>query len=201
MCNLIIQKPLILASGSKIRKQLLESLGLKFKVIPSNSDEELLKRQLTKSSPIELARALAADKALTVSRKYPDYFIIAADQLCVMENRYFDKPGNHGVATLHLRQLRGKRHQQIAAFCIAKARKLLFEGQEVASLNMKLLSDQAIEAYLQADKPYQSCGAYNYEGRAKWLFTTIEGNDSTIQGLPLLPLIQALQTLKIATLC
>ncbi|WP_131781084.1 Maf family protein [Legionella gresilensis] len=201
MSNFLIQKPLILASGSKIRKQLLESLSLEFKVIPSDSDETALKNQLAHSEPLELARALAADKALIVSRKYPDSYILAADQICVMANRYFDKPGNHEVATAHLRQLRGKKHQQIAAFCIAKAGKLLFEGQDVALLSMKLISDQTIETYLQADKPYQSCGAYNYEGRAKWLFTKVEGQDSTIQGLPLLPVVQALQTLKIATLC
>ncbi|STX50569.1 septum formation protein [Legionella busanensis] len=200
MSNFLIQKPLILASGSKIRKQLLKSLGLEFKVIPSNSDEALLKNQLAYSTPIELARALAADKALIVSRKYPDSYVIAADQICVMDNCYFDKPENHEVATSHLRQLRGKTHQQIAAFCIAKAGKLLFEGQDIALLSMKLISDQTIETYLQADKPYQSCGAYNYESRAKWLFTNVEGQDSTIQGLPLLPLVQALQSLKIATL-
>ncbi|WP_419420271.1 Maf family protein [Legionella sp. D16C41] len=201
MSNLFIQKPLILASGSEIRQKLLYSVGLNFKVVPSNSNENVLKQQLKHSTPIELARALAADKALIVSRLYPDFFIIAADQICVLDNQYFDKPGSHEIATRHLQQLSGKTHQQIAAFCIAKADMLLWEEQDIASLTMKNLSNQTIEAYLQTDKPYQSCGAYNYESQAKWLFKTVKGHDSTIQGLPLLPLIHALQILKVATLC
>lgn len=193
-------KPLILASGSKVRQQLLQSLGLKFDVIPSGSDEAQLKQLYKNQTPIQLASKLAADKGLIVSRLYPDSFVIAADQLCVMDGQYFDKPGTHQVAVSHLKQLRGKTHQQISAYCIAKAGELLWQEQDSATLCMQPLSDRAIENYLYTDKPYQSCGAYNYEGKAKWLFEQVDGSDSTIQGLPLIPLVCALQSLMIVTL-
>ncbi|RAP34744.1 septum formation protein Maf [Legionella quinlivanii] len=200
MYNFPHQKPIILASGSRARQELLRSLGLDFRVIPSNCDEEEIKQSFPFQNFIELARQLARSKALSVSEANPSSYVIAADQLCVLGQQILDKPGGHETAVIHLKLLRGKQHSQISACCIAFAGKIIWEAQDSALLTVKNLSEQAIQNYLQHDKPYQSCGAYHYEGRAKWLFSEVIGSDSTIQGLPLMALTNALIDLGIVSL-
>lgn len=196
MSNFINQQPLILASASQSRMKLLRSLGLQFEAIPSSCDEESVKQQIGTGSFIELALGLACCKALEVSQRYPEHFVIGADQLCVIGDQYLDKPLTHATAVTHLRLLSGKTHQQISACCVAKAGVIVWQGHDIATLTMQPLNDSTIEAYLKLDQPYQSCGAYHYEGRAKWLFKEVQGSDSTILGLPLLQLAQALRDLK-----
>lgn len=200
MSDFITQQPLILASASQSRQQLLQAMGLKFAIIPSHCDEERIKKLSQNLSPVELAATLAASKALLVSEDYPEHFVIGADQLCLMGDIIFGKPGNHEVAVKHLRQLSGHKHQQISACCIAKEGKIIWATQDIATLTMRQLNDRTIEAYLHADRPYASCGAYHYEGLAKWLFAEVIGSESTIQGLPIQPLIQAFIELDIISL-
>lgn len=200
MSKFLQQKPLILASASVIRNKLLRSLGLEFTVIPANCDEGMIKQRFQTSNWLEMAFLLASTKALLVSQSFPDHFIIAADQLCVLGNNYFDKPLNHATAVKHLQQLSGKTHQQIATTCIAKAGNIIWQHHDQANLTLRELSIDTINTYLQLTKPYQSCGAYQFEGEAKWLFKEVEGQESTILGLPLLPLSQALLDLKIVSL-
>ena len=191
------QQKLILASASFSRFKLLDSLGLDFKVIPANCDEESIKADFGSSdSFIELATRLASCKALEVSQRHPEAFVIGADQFCVIGDQYLDKPLTQATASQHLHLLSGKTHQQISACCIAKAGSILWQDYDIAQLTMRQLSDDHIDSYLRLDSPYNSCGAYHYEGRAKWLFEKVEGSDSTILGLPLLLLTQALIELK-----
>ncbi|KTC74480.1 Maf-like protein [Legionella birminghamensis] len=200
MYNFPHQKPIILASGSRARQELLRSLGLDFSVVPSDCNEEEIKQLFSSNDFIELARQLAACKVRAVSQANPASYVIAADQLCVVDQQILDKPGNHETAVMHLKLLRGKQHAQISACCIAKAGEILWEGQDSAMLTLKNLDESSIENYLKHDKPYQSCGAYHYEGRAKWLFSQVIGSDSTIQGLPLIALTNALIDLGIVQL-
>ncbi|KTD25652.1 MULTISPECIES: Maf family protein [Legionella] len=191
------QHPLILASASKARFELLSSLNLRFEVIPSNCDEEKIKQCFNSGTFLEMALLLASTKALELSQLYPQHFVIAADQLCVIDDQYLDKPLTHANAVNQLRLLSGKSHRQIATTCIAKRGSVVWNHSDVATLTMHELSDKTIEAYLRLAKPYQSCGAYHYEGAAKWLFKDVQGSDSTILGLPLLPLTQAFIHLEI----
>ena len=132
-------------------QKLLHSLDLQFEVIPSGVDEEQIKNEGHIPTFTELAKTLAAAKALFVSQNYPHHFVIAADQLCVFEGQYFDKPGTHANAINQLRKLSGKTHQQIAATCIAKAGQIIWQSQETATLTMRDISDYTIEIYLQLD--------------------------------------------------
>lgn len=193
MSKFFSQKPIILASASRSRQILLESLGLKFDVIPSNCDETSLKENMKHLSQVEMAEYLAVEKALSISRLYPDKVVIGADQLCVLNDRIFDKPGSHETAILHLRELSGKTHQQISACCLAQHGEISWQGSDIAYLTLHHLTDTTIERYLRAEQPYQSCGAYHFEGHAKWLFSNVLGSESTIQGLPLILLVNALQ--------
>lgn len=127
-----------------------------------------------------------------MSKQYPNHFVIAADQLCVIDDILLDKPLNHDVATQHLQLLNGKSHQQIACLCIAQGNKILWKYHDIATLTLRDLNVKSIEDYLLAEKPYQSCGAYQYETVGKWLFEKVDGKEDTILGLPLLPLISAL---------
>lgn len=191
MSDFIHQQPIILASASQSRMQLLHALGVQFEVIPANCDEESIKKMFA-GSMLELAALLARSKAIEVSQRYPKYFVIGADQLCVIGEQCLDKPMTHSNAVTHLRLLSGKTHQQISACCLVKAGEVVWQGYETAILTMRELSDQTIESYLQLEQPYQSCGAYHFEGRAKWLFKDVQGSDSTIRGLPLQSLMQAM---------
>lgn len=197
MSRFLQHKPLILASGSSIRLKLLNTLGLDFLVIPSNCDEEEIKRIHKSDSILDLGFALASCKALDVSRRYPDHYVIAADQLCVIGKKILDKPLNHQTAIEHLRLLNGKKHQQIVCLCIAKGNRILWQHHDQANLTLHYLSEKNIEAYLQSEKPYHSCGAYQYETQGKWLFKEVNGSEDTILGLPLIPLANALLSLGV----
>ena len=200
MSKFLSQQPIILASGSAIRFKLLTSLGLDFSVIPSHCDEEAIKGDFHSADIIELGTTLAASKALEVSQRYPNHFIIAADQLCLLEQTLLNKPLNYHTAVNHLSLLSGKKHQQIACLCLAQNNQLLWQHHEIAYLTMHHLQPQTIEHYLQKEEPYQSCGAYQYETQGKWLFKEVEGNEDTILGLPLLPLKKALMELNVVTI-
>ncbi|WP_454781942.1 Maf family protein [Legionella sp. WA2022007384] len=195
MSKLFQQEPIILASSSSIRLKLLQSLGIEFSVVPSHCDEDAIKASFKSESTLDLGYALAASKALAVSLQYPEHFIIAADQLCLFGQTLLNKPLNHPTAIEHLRLLSGKEHLQIACLCIAKNNELLWQHHETAYLTLHHLSEKSIEAYLQSEKPYHSCGAYQYESQGKWLFKEVQGSEDTILGLPLLPLSNALMKL------
>lgn len=195
MSKFLYQDPIILASGSSIRFKLLQSLGIEFSVVPSTCDEEAIKKSFLSNNKIDLGHTLAASKALEISQLYPEHFVIAADQLCLIGQTLLNKPLNHATAVAHLNLLNGHEHQQIACLCIAKNNKILWQHHEIAHLTLHHLDQQTIEEYLLRDKPYYSCCAYHYEDMGKWLFKTVKGNEDTILGLPLLPLTQALMTL------
>ncbi|HHF0525132.1 TPA: Maf family protein [Legionella anisa] len=195
MSNFLQQKPIILASSSSIRLKLLQSLGIEFSVVPSHCDEDAIKKSFKSNSALELGYALAASKALEVSQHHPEHFIIAADQLCLLGQTLLNKPLNHHTAMEHLRLLNGKEHLQIACLCIAKNNELLWQHHETAYLTLHQLSEKTIETYLNSEKPYNSCGGYQYESQGKWLFKEVQGNEDTILGLPLLPLSSALMKL------
>jgi len=196
MSRFLQQQPLILASGSAIRCKLLKSLGLEFDVVPSNCDEASIKNAFQSSDVYALGQLLAQSKALEVSHRFPNAFIIAADQLCIIGEQILDKPMTHKTAIEHLQLLSGKQHQQIACLCIAKGEQILWQYQSTANVTLLPLNSTTIENYLQKEKPYHSCGAYQFETLGKWLFQEVQGNEDTILGLPLLPLIAALKDLK-----
>ncbi|MFT4058096.1 MAG: Maf family nucleotide pyrophosphatase [Legionella sp.] len=195
MSKFLHQQPIILASGSAIRFKLLQSLGIEFSVIPSQCDEDAIKASFHSANKIDLGYALAACKALDVSQQHPEHFVIAADQLCLLGDLCLNKPLNHVTAVEQLCLLSGKKHQQIACLCIAKNGNLLWQHHEIAQVTLHHLNKSTIEAYLLTEKPYQSCGAYQFETQGKWLFKEVEGNEDTILGLPLLPLTTALMKL------
>lgn len=187
--------PLVLASASPVRAQMLKSVGLQFSVVPSNVDEAKVKEQCADTDLPQLAARLARAKALYVSTHYPDHFTLGADQVCDLDGTVMNKPETFERATAQLQQLRGRTHQQHSAFCLARGDEIVSETVQTARLTLRDLSDAEIAAYLHADRPLQSCGSYLFEKMGRHLFSHIEGDHDTIQGLPIVPLLFTLHRL------
>ena len=194
------KKRIILASGSRIRKQLLEAANIEFEVINSNVDENPLKRKLLGRHISEQVTRLAFEKSLVVSKDNPDAFVIGSDNMCTLDEKIFDKPVDHDDAINHLQSLSGKIHLQNNGISIHHHGEELWSNYDVTELEMKKLSLQEIEDYLNLDKPYSACGCYHFESNGKDLFTSINGLESTVMGLAMEHLIEKLNQLGVIEL-
>ena len=194
------KKKLILASGSRIRRQLLEGVGLEFQVINSNVDEDLLKKELQGRPFREQVSKLASEKARTVSMDNLEAFVIGSDNMCTIGDEIFDKPIDHEDAVNHLLSLSGKKHFQNNGISIFHEGKEIWSNYDVTELEMKKLSLKEIEDYLNLDKPYSACGCYHFESNGKDLFTSINGLESTVMGLAMEHLIEKLNQLGVIEL-
>ena len=192
--------PIILASGSQSRKIMLADAGIDFKTITSEVDEDALKIKITslpfEKQVIELAKA----KAKVVSTNNHDHIVIGGDQMCIFENRLFDKPGSAEKAISNLKLLSGTTHYQHSGVCIYKNGESLWEYSEVVEMNMHNLSDEEIINYVELENPINAAGAYKFESVGCNLFSSVDGSSYTIRGMPLLPLLGELRKLKIIDL-
>lgn len=184
--------PLILASGSSIRQAMLRNVGLTFSVVPSGVDEELLKTRNAHLPIAERALVLAKAKALFVANQYPAHLTIGADQMCEFAGNILSKPITYDKAEAQLAMLADHTHHQHSAVALARGSDILFSHISTASLTMRHLSELEISAYVATDAPLTSCGSYKFEAMGRHLFSSIAGDNDTIQGLPLVPLLAAL---------
>ena len=193
-------QPIILASGSESRKIMLQDAGLNFEVITSNVDEDLLKNHMKAVPFEEQVIKLAAAKALAVSSENLDQIIIGGDQMCVFNNKVFDKPGSVDKAIANLKILSGTTHYQYSGVCLYKAGKPLWEYSEVVELKMHTLSEEEIINYVNAESPINAAGAYKFESLGCNLFSSVNGSSHTIRGMPLLPLLKKLREMDVINL-
>jgi septum formation protein len=189
--------PLILASGSTIRQQMLKAVGLKFSVVPSGVDEDALKKELAGKPMADIAMAVARAKTLFVSAQHPQAYTIGADQLCVLGDQVIDKPGSHSKAEEQLAMLSGKTHQQNCAVVLARGSEVVWEHVGIAKLTMQALTPSEIKSYIAADAPLASCGSYKFEELGRHLFTAVEGDHDVVKGLALVPLLAQLHALGV----
>jgi septum formation protein len=186
---------LILASASVSRRQLLTNAGLGFDIEPSGIDEEEITRSLgSRAAPQELASTLAEMKAVKVSGRHPEAFVIGADSTLACNGRLFDKPPTLEAARKQLQALRGQTHELFSSVVVARGGVRLWHWSERARLTMRQMSDGFIDAYLAraGNDVLTSVGAYQLEGLGAHLFTRVDGDYFTILGLPLLPLLSFL---------
>lgn len=174
---------------------MLKSVGLNFSVQPSGVDEEMLQQSVQHLPVPEQALTLARAKALKVSETNPEAYVIGADQMCALGDRIFNKPGTLETAEAHLTALTGQIHTQNCGTVLAYQGAVSFEIAAVAKLAMRPLTPAEIRAYVMADQPTASCGAYKFESLGRHLFTYVEGDQDVIKGLALLPLLSALHAL------
>lgn len=188
--------PLILASQSRARQQLLANAGIPFDALPADIDERAAQMDSGLSAPAEIADLLAREKALFVSSRNSGRYVVGADQTLALGTRLFSKPAGRAQAADQLRLLAGGTHELHSAVAVARDGKIVFADVSIARMSMRRLNEGEIEAYLdQAGAAVTaSVGAYQLEGLGVHLFEHIEGDHFTILGLPLLPLLAYLRS-------
>ncbi|MBV9516670.1 MAG: Maf family protein [Hyphomicrobiales bacterium] len=191
-------EPLILASRSATRLHLLASCGISAEPIAADIDERSVETEERRRGalPSVLARRLASQKALLVSRRQPGRLVLGADQMLAHEDRSFAKSATLAEAASRLAELAGKRHRLISACALARDGVLVFEAAETAELTMRELSKAEIAAYLETvgEQVLTSVGAYQVEGPGRLLFERIEGDQAVILGMPLTSLLAYLRS-------
>ncbi len=194
---------LILASGSRTRRELLQAAGLAFTVVPADIDEPELRRELAAQGPglkpLYVALALARAKAEEISRNNPAELVIGCDQVLDFEGEIIPKPANPAAARAVLERLRGRNHQLHSAVALAEDGRITWNATETASLKMRAFSSEFLNNYIArgGSTLCQSAGAYQIESIGIQLFEHIDGDHFSILGLPLMPLLAELRARKV----
>ena len=179
---------IILASKSKVRKDILNSNDIKCKVVPSNIDEDSIKMSLTKenATPEIISKNLAEIKANKVSAKFVNKLVIGADSVIDLEGKVISKPFNRNEALDILKALNGKSHYLISSVCISKGGRMIWNYTDKAQLFMKKFKLEELQNYLSkiSDEALFAYNVYQIEGLGKSLFSQIKGDNDTIMGLP-----------------
>lgn len=186
---------LVLSSSSAARKALLTGAGLRFEASPAQIDERALEAGLLGKAPEDVARELAAAKALDVSRRRPGDTVIGGDQVLAFLGDLLHKPADLAEARVQLDRLRGNHHHLHSGIALARDGALLWSETHSARLSMRDVTDAERDEILalEGEAVLGSVGAYRLEGPSVRLFERIEGDYFTILGLPLLPLLTALR--------
>ena len=181
-------RKIILASKSKVRKEILDKYGLNCEVQPSNVDEDIVKESLEKqkASPEEVSKNLAELKANKVSQKFIEEFVIGADSVIDLKGEVISKPTDRDQAYEILKSLNGETHYLISSVCISKGGNMIWNFTDRASLTMKNMTEKEMKEYLSkiSDEALYAYNVYQIEGLGRSLFSKIEGNENTIMGLP-----------------
>ena len=179
---------IILASKSKVRKKILDDHDISNEVKPSNVDEDVVKLSLLKekASPETISKNLAELKANKVSTNYSDTLVLGADSVINLEGELISKPSDRNEALEILRKLNGKKHYLISSVCISKNGSMIWNHTDKAVLTMKNLKEDELKNYLTkiSDEALYSYNVYQIEGEGRNLFSSIDGNENTIMGLP-----------------
>ena len=184
-----MQNKIILASKSKVRKDILDKNNIKNIVEPSNVDEDIVKFSLIKehATPEIISKNLAELKANKVSAKIIDQLVLGADSVIDLNGELISKPANREEAMKILKKLNGKAHFLISSVCISKNGSMIWNYTDKAMLTMKNLSDEELEEYLSkiSNEALYAYNVYQIEGEGRHLFKSIKGDEDTIMGLPI----------------
>tara|TARA_B110001452_G_scaffold266536_1_gene273669 strand:+ start:357 stop:962 length:606 start_codon:yes stop_codon:yes gene_type:complete len=191
---------IILASKSEIRRKILENNKITCRVVPSNVDEDNIKKSLLKekATPTIISKNLAELKANKISQRFINEIVIGADSVIDLEEEIISKPGDRIEALKILEKLNGKTHQLVSSVCISKGGSMIWNYTDKASLTMKTLSLLELEAYLKkiSDEALYAYNVYQIEGEGRSLFSKIEGDEDTIMGLPVKQIKEYLNRLE-----
>ena len=180
---------IILASKSKVRKEILDKNNIQSVVEPSNIDEDIVKLSLIKeqATPEIISKNLAELKANKVSSQKIDQMVLGADSVIDLDGELISKPESREEAMIILKKLNGKSHFLISSICISKNGSMIWNYTDKASLTMKNLSEKDLKIYLSkiTDENLYAYNVYQIEGEGRNLFLRIKGDENTIMGLPI----------------
>jgi septum formation protein len=180
---------IILASKSKVRKEILDKHKILCEVKPSNVDEDVVKQTLIRelASPEIISKNLAELKANKISLNEQDRLVLGADSVIDLNGELISKPESRVEALEILKKLNGKKHNLISSVCISRNGSMIWNYTDKAELTMKKLSEQDLKAYLSkiSDETLYAYNVYQIEGEGRNLFLNINGDEDTIMGLPI----------------
>jgi len=180
---------IILASQSKVRKDILDKYDIPNIVQPSNVDEDVIKESLLKekASPEIISKNLSELKSCKVSQKKIDKLVLGADSVIDLDGELISKPKSREEAFEILKKLNGKKHNLVSSVCISKNGIRIWEFTDKATLTMKKFDDNDLKKYLSkiSDEALYSYNVYQIEGEGRHLFSNINGDEDTIMGLPI----------------
>ncbi len=184
--------PLILASASPRRQELLRSADISFEIIPSDVDEEWGEGETPEDYVVRLARL----KAVKVGEKHKTRWVLAADTIVVIDGRILGKPTNRRQAEGMLEMLSDREHRVITGYCLlqtysGKSR----QGRVVSRVRFKKLSPDEVRWYLDTGEPFDKAGAYAIQGKAAFMVKEVQGSYTNVVGLPLCEILEALRAM------
>ena len=189
---------IILASKSRVRKEILDKNNIPNRVEPSNVDEDTVKQSLIKekATPDIISKNLAELKANKVSLKQNNQMVLGADSVIDLNGELISKPENRNEALAILKKLNGKKHYLVSSVCISRNGSMIWNCTEKATLTMKNFSDGDLKSYLSkiSDEALYAYNVYQIEGEGKNLFSEIKGDENTIMGLPIKQIKKYLET-------
>jgi septum formation protein len=179
---------IILASKSKVRKEILDKHNIFCEVMPSNVDEDVVKKSLISesASPEMISKNLAELKANKVSLNQKDLMVLGADSVIDLDGELISKPESRREALIILKKLNGKKHNLISSVCISKNGSMIWNYTDKAELTMKNFSEEYLKKYLTkiSDESLYAYNVYQIEGEGRNLFANIAGDENSIMGLP-----------------
>ena len=188
---------IILASKSKVRKEILDKHNISCEVKPSNVDEDVVKESLISesASPEIISKNLAELKANKVSLSQGDRLVIGADSVIDLAGELISKPESREEALIILKKLNGKKHNLISSVCISKNGSMIWNYTDKAELTMKNFTEKDLKIYLSkiSDEALFAYNVYQIEGEGRNLFSNITGDEDTIMGLPVLKIKEYLE--------
>ena len=191
---------IILASKSKVRKEILDKNNISCDVEASNVDEDVVKESYLKegATPEIISKKLAELKANKISGKFPNNLVLGADSVIDLDKELISKPTSRKEALNILKKLNGKPHFLVSSVCISKNGSMIWNHSDKAKLTMKKMTDAELEIYLSKipDEALYSYNVYQIEGEGKNLFSDIVGDPNTIMGLPINKIKEYLKNYK-----
>ena len=191
---------IILASKSKVRKEILDKHLILCEVKSSNVDEDVVKESLINelATPEIISKNLAELKANKVSLNQKDKMVLGADSVIDLEGELISKPESREEALIILKKLNGKKHHLISSVCISRNGSMIWNYTDKAELTMKKFSEEDLKIYLSkiSDEALYAYNVYQIEGEGRSLFSNISGDDDTIMGLPVLKIKEYLKNYK-----
>ena len=191
---------IILASKSKVRKDILEKNNIACDVKPSNIDEDMVKKSLLneKASPEIISKNLAELKANKISSNNYEQIVLGADSVIDLDGELISKPQNRKEALLILKKLNGREHYLISSVCVSRNGSMIWNYTDKAKLKMKNFTDKELENYLAkiSDSALFAYNVYQIEGEGRKLFSEITGDENTVMGLPIQQIKEYLKQIR-----